>query len=1529
MIIKRALYFMMAIVVVDALAQQSTPYLLLQFPKMAKAAAMPDTVGWTGIARPLFAAPDSGVIYFDRSPGGSVISNYRYKIDKFCIDTVISGRDTSRTVQNNIYLPGKVPQRMIVFKPSEQTNMGYGLFYYVVGLKTNIMGKDTTFVSNELEFIVESPVPTKPKAPLDTITELTPVFQWEPNPSVPYYHVILSDEALTIDTVHGLSISGISVSWQAITPFTQIVYGSADPSGTLTSSPPPLSPGKTYYWAVLNNYKNNILYTSSRVGLPVSFTVKGNPMIKAKNITPKNVVLTSSRDSIVTFQWTNLDPRANTYKLYLYIASGLSQVDAKMVVWSSEITSGTFAGSNGRIDTTDTGFITINARSVLSKNHYTWKVFAIDDKGASTAGDTCSFEYTDPATGRLTLSTREKIVSSAAGGILDTTLSIVAAVQMQVEVVKGSLEAPLLFYTDLGGNLDRERPAGTYRITAQKSGFEPLVKTITLDSGATVNDIFYLKRPDATVFGKVVDKTNTGINVARVYAVSDRGDTVTAETDVLGNFIVNCYEGSWQILAQKTGFSASLPKQAQVTYGQSYPFGNITLNQNLFTLSATVVNENKEPILGADVKVYREAAVIDEIPSTPQSGTVSFALNAGTYTINAAKIGFEQYSKIIDLSGSVQLSIVMASGAGMIKGAVIGATWVGNVQVYAPITSASVVFTDTTEVPEKTFSTLTDATYGDYGISVSGGRRFTAKMSANGFIPKTTLLPEATKAGNTLMFYDTLQSLGMVTGGVIMSGSGAVIGNATITLLTPFASRVAASATSQGNGYFEIRNLPDGVYYVKAGAPGVSLDSVRASDTLYVSSGKTTIQGSDGPAALKVYMSAGSKTVTWVVSGGRDTSAIISIKSPLQKIIRSGQSLTDAGYGDYIVSVNGKADSIIDCAYHSFTVLASESLHIDSVELPVFNATLDSLSIINDSISLRLSSEVTLDSAVVFYRDIATPEFSSFSRSASQTSYLFSLRPPKDGSIMNYYFKAYRGKDIYGSSGETFFSYVRPDTTRLSKVEFIPSAGDTVFLGAQSELRIAFRGYFGSTFIPASLRDTTAILWRLSNAPRGTHFRDSTGVEVAFVTGDESTTQPVALTAIIDTTKQKVTPQVLTSGNKTMYFILTGKKVTAIHVRRIDAGGTNPITTSALAMAQFVAEGLDASETVSMISPTWSVSPSRCGAITPMGTFKPSSRFAGMARIYAQANGLTGEYNVSGKSEKQYGLEVKHYIVAKDQTDTASNMQGCALFLPDSVVPEDKPGLLQISMPAVDNRLELTTGALTVVGPAYDINEDNGVIFRFSGADSIRLVLDIPEASMKQNADKVRLLSIGRWDADSLKWTALSNSMVDVENHVVSANIRHFSRYALLTRSTELTSTLSILPNPFSPDRRASEFPSLALRLGNNTPQGTCISFTPESPDAAIQQIRVAIYSIAGEQVAKVVLEGASKLVEYRLWWDGRATGRDRADWPKLEIAGKDPNARKMSGKAMCRNGRYFVVLTIRDFSGKEKNYMKQVVLIK
>jgi len=62
--------------------------------------------------QPAYVAPDSGAIYFDRSPGGSKIENYHYKIDKFYLQTLA---DSSKIYQNNISFPDD-PQRRIVLK---------------------------------------------------------------------------------------------------------------------------------------------------------------------------------------------------------------------------------------------------------------------------------------------------------------------------------------------------------------------------------------------------------------------------------------------------------------------------------------------------------------------------------------------------------------------------------------------------------------------------------------------------------------------------------------------------------------------------------------------------------------------------------------------------------------------------------------------------------------------------------------------------------------------------------------------------------------------------------------------------------------------------------------------------------------------------------------------------------------------------------------------------------------------------------------------------------------------------------------------------------------------------------------------------------------------------------------------------------------------------------------------------------------------------------------------------------------------
>ena len=63
----------------------------------------------------------------------------------------------------------------------------------------------------------------------------------------------------------------------------------------------------------------------------------------------------------------------------------------------------------------------------------------------------------------------------------------------------------------------------------------------------------------------------------------------------------------------------------------------------------------------------------------------------------------------------------------------------------------------------------------------------------------------------------------------------------------------------------------------------------------------------------------------------------------------------------------------------------------------------------------------------------------------------------------------------------------------------------------------------------------------------------------------------------------------------------------------------------------------------------------------------------------------------------------------------------------------------------------------------------------------------------------------------------------------------------------------------------------------------------------------------------------------YSIWWDGTTTER-KMNWPSAKLMENANN--EIAGKNMCRNGRYFVVLIVKD-SQKEHKYMKPIILIK
>ena len=1473
-------------------AQAQTDYVITDFPITAKASTDTIWIKWAGTARTnyllLGVVPDSAVIRYGNSPGSTKMAAYPSVIVP----------DTGR---NNVWFDQLSPkQRGIRFTPGRQTGMGVGVFYYRIFFPTINNGVRDTFVSNELQMIVESPSAPVTKGPDGTITSITPTFSWDANPGVPYYHVILSDQEIAISqggdgATQG--VAGLSIVWQAITPNSQIVYGAPDPSGTITAAPPPLSPGSKYSWVVLNNYLNVPASTSTKFGLPKTFIIQGDTMKAPRNVTPvQDTINSTDNNGTITFKWTNLDTAANTYKIYVYITSKMDQVKAQLVVWETEVTARNFVN--------DTGYATIDARSTLTENHYTWKVIAVDSKGAGRGGDTTSFDFQSP-TGKLQVETKENIVSGAY-----TIVSPVALVQIKIEVLDGSMEAPLLFYTDNNGYLNRDRPVGTYRITTIKNGFNDQVQTVSVTNGNITPIVIYLERPQASIHGKVVDGSAIGVNLAELVAVSDRSDTIKIATDASGNYVLNSYEADWTIFAKKTGFITSLPVRIRVDYGASVTMSTIALQVNPYSISGTVKNSAGQLLTGVNVSLYRSNILQDVVPSTSENGTYSFAVTAGTYSLVASKTGFTSYNKTIEVTRSVTATVTMSAGAALVTGYIIGRTHNDTVAIYAPITNAPIRFVKTGVQGGDTVSLAASATYGDYRASIEGGFKYTMLSSANGFIGSSRIMPDTIRAGMTwpTAFNDTLKGYGSLSGYCRSSTTMAGLGGVLITLFDPATNLAVLSATSQANGYFELRNIPpDDTLYLRAARDGMSMDAAVPSDTLFVRNGRVYIQGQNHSRNLVVNLSAGTKTIKWNINNGADLTSTIKVTSPIQKMLGARDSLTNAGWGAYTVSIDPVADSIIPLLTHQFTVDEVDVGYIDSVKLMARHTTFDdTLRIASDSLSITLRSTDTLNGAVLYYRDNTEALYCSTAVRIDAVVYNFRIKPRRDGSNMVYYFRATYGSDVFGNPTRPFTRYVAPNP-KLSKLEIVPSSTDTLNYPSDYTLSFKFQGYYGSNFIIDTTDYSSSLTWSLVDAA-GCTPTSGTGRTFTVKTGTSATTTPVKVVVTIANPSAIVLNTVAPSC--TTLFNVSGAKLDSIVIERVDAQNPNPIKSTA--RAEFTAMGYDVNGNSVTVNPTWAIDPASAGTISNLGVFSPIRRFAGSVRVTAAVGSVSGEYNPNAANLLDAGIKVQHSITRQSTKDTASNNGGCLVVFPPNVVSEGAFGLLDITIPKLTNLVQRGIGGISIVGSAYQITELQSVALQF-GTDSVAITLDIPDAARSKALSVEKQLYVARWSEDSLRWDTLPNTRIAADGRSATVNTRHFSLYAIVTLAGELAGSIEVSPNPFSPYVIAP-----AARFGAGAIAGTRIRFNVDGPDDQFE-VKVQIVSITGERVWAVRFQNAKRGVQYDLWWNGK-TAPVEVNWGGSEIIG---------GDKMCHNGRYFVIMMVKGIAKKELKYMRPIILIK
>lgn len=1487
-------------------AQQGSGYLITQIPI---GTVQPDSVVWVqwiGSSRnpldPTYPAPDTGYIFYSRSPGGGKLANYRNRVTRPWID---SAGGVLRIHANEYTHPtpaDPVARRATAFRPSQQTDMSAGVFYCVVALPL----ANDTFVSNEFQIMVESPTIVERIAPAGSITELTPSFRWNVVPGVPYYHLILSDEPIKWDSSSGkIDLSGLSVVWQAITPGNQIVYGVPDPSKTITADPPPLSPGTTYNWVVLSNYGNHPAFSSYRsTQLPPGvFAIAGTGLKRPVNTYPANKAgLNSTQNRKFSFKWTNIDAKANTYKIYVYVSADFSSLfdgvsaNPKMAVWQSEV----------RAAAAETLSVSIDAATILTNNAYIWRVIAIDDKGAGTAGDTSSFTYSSPV-GTMQIHTRENVVT-AVGGKLDTVITTVGLVQIQVEVLDGSLEAPILFFTDTKGDLNRQRPTGTYRITTVKDGFLGQSKTVVLGENATVNETFFLERPESQVFGRVMDESNAGLNLASVRGISDRYDTVNVKSDGLGNFVMNCYGADWLVDFEMAGYKPVLPRKITVKPGESYDFGAVTMEKNPYTLSGVVKNGDGQPLLGATVRILHDGAPIDDVPSTPQNGAFSFTVPAGTYRLQADRTGFSSWSGSVDMVSSKNVTIVLQPAATCVTGFVYRRSKVGGNEVLSPIrTGVSIIFVKigTADTIAGTFNEF----YGNYTANLAAGQRYAVYGSSADCAPQAHADTLTTTADPNIPFNDTLQAYALVPGVVRLSSTRAALVDVAVSLVNLVSKVTAATARSAADGYFELGGIPDGHYAIHAGKDGLTLDSIQGPDTLDVTNGTA------GRDSIAVFMKAGNKTITWVVQSSDRLSGRIKVLSPIVKTILFTDSISRAGPGDYTIAAVADADTLLECAQHRFTVPQLAVVYTDTVALNVVHRNVAAVQLVNGRMSLEIHSKVPIDSAVLYYKEASGTSWLSSRATGQKPSDTFSIAPPFDGSTLQYYFTAFRGSDVYGTIQQTFYTQIRPDLSTLSKFEIVPWSADTLHLPASCEVTFLLKGYYGASFLRANNLDSQAVLWSLS-AKGGCELTKSRGLSAVVRTAASRMTAPAVLTATIDASR--IALKTGLGPTLSVMLIASGNRLRTIRVRRVDANNKESVSTSLSDRAEFLAEGLDSAGTVLSLTPAWSIAPANAGTISADGSYTPARNFIGTVHVSATAGAVRGEYVPDGglaSGTVRSGLNVHHLISAKPTADTITNLTGLSIVLPPRALSGSDIGELQLLMPEVKNRIRYGGTAIHMVDSSiYDISELKKVSLN-TAADSIRLRLAIPYMFQKDAAEKRRPFWIARWNTDSLQWDPLASSAVAADGKSISVGILHFSQYTVVTRPSQLSVDFSASPNPFSPRIRP--------RGGSSPFLGTCISVKLDMPETSLQYFEVRIYNLIGDLIWGVQVANATAKT-YEVWWDGTTTERIepwRYDASQTVVHVKGTN--------MCRNGRYFAVLIVKDFNNKETKYMKQIILMK
>jgi len=368
-------------------------------------------------------------------------------------------------------------------------------------------------------------VVTAPILPISPLSGVVSSLSMSWTPGAPYYHVVVSDQEVSIleNTDGTYSATGLNVVWQTITPDLNVTYGTA--STVLDVTHPPLLPGRKYSWIVFKNFTGHAA-TSAFIFSPVSIiTAAGTKTSPIAMLSP------SIGQEITTTLTLSCAPQqgATRYDFFIYkksvnLGNDSGDFDASGLIYSTSSTQSS---------------ITLAAASCLTTPGE-YLVEALAYVGATlyaTAKIPFTFLSSVP-TGLVRMYVRDAMTAS----VVPTTEIIVTA----------SGYSPHSYYTDNNGYLELELPLGDYLITACHPHYISLSKPLLLTDESV--QVYELNSLPYRVVTTVTDSQGLPVSNASVSLYRDGTWLSTHISDSNGVCEFSTAHGNYTIQIGKSGY---------------------------------------------------------------------------------------------------------------------------------------------------------------------------------------------------------------------------------------------------------------------------------------------------------------------------------------------------------------------------------------------------------------------------------------------------------------------------------------------------------------------------------------------------------------------------------------------------------------------------------------------------------------------------------------------------------------------------------------------------------------------------------------------------------------------------------------------------------------------------------------------------------------------------------------------------------------------------------------------------------------